>query len=58
MGLRQEILKGEPETPRRIEPDVPAELEWVCLRCLAKRPEDRYQGADEVAADLIDYLGA
>jgi serine/threonine protein kinase len=57
MGLREEILKGEPETLRRIEPDVPAELERICLRCLAKRPEDRYQGADEVAADLIAYLG-
>jgi eukaryotic-like serine/threonine-protein kinase len=58
IDLRTQILKGEPEPPRSIEPDLPEELERVCLRCLAKRPEDRYPGADEVAADLRAYLGS
>jgi eukaryotic-like serine/threonine-protein kinase len=56
--LRDQILKGEPEPPRSVEPGVPEELERVCLRCLSKRPEDRFQGADEVAADLRAYSGA
>jgi eukaryotic-like serine/threonine-protein kinase len=50
--LREQILKGEPTPPRSIEPDIPEELERVSLRCLAKNPEARYQGADEVATDL------
>jgi eukaryotic-like serine/threonine-protein kinase len=58
MELREQILKGEPEQPRSVEPDVPEELEKVCLRCLSKRPEDRYQGAEKVAADLRAFLGS
>ena len=56
--LREKILREDPPPPRSIEPDIPEELERVCLRCLAKRPEDRYQRADEVARDLRTYLGA
>ena len=50
--LREQILREDPPPPRSIEPDIPEELERVCLRCLAKRPEDRCQRADEVARDL------
>jgi serine/threonine-protein kinase len=31
--------------PRAVQPDVPADLERIVLRCLAKRPEDRFQSA-------------
>jgi serine/threonine-protein kinase len=34
--------------------DVPADLEKVILRCLAKRPEDRYADARAVADALGD----
>src|SRR5262249_33663632 len=39
---------GEPTPPRQIRPDVPAALEEVCLKAMAKDPEQRY----ESAADL------
>ena len=58
MELREQILKVEPEPPRSVEPGVPAELERVCLRCLAKTPNDRYQHADEVVRDLRAYLNS
>ena len=58
MELREQILKVEPEPPRSVQPGVPAELERVCLRCLAKTPNDRYQHADEVASDLRAYLNS
>jgi eukaryotic-like serine/threonine-protein kinase len=56
--LREQILKVEPESPRSVEPGVPAELERVSLRCLAKTPNDRYQHADEVARNLRIYLNS
>jgi serine/threonine protein kinase len=55
--LRERILGGEAPPPRSVEPGVPEELERVCLRCLAKRPDERYQRAEEVARDLRAYLG-
>jgi len=56
--LREQILRDHPVPPRSMVADVPEELERVCLRCLAKRPEDRYPRADELAADLRAYLGS
>jgi eukaryotic-like serine/threonine-protein kinase len=50
--LRQRLVREDPPPPRSIAPDVPEELERVCLRCLAKRPDDRYQRADDVGAEL------
>jgi eukaryotic-like serine/threonine-protein kinase len=40
--------------PRELRADLPADLEAVILRCLAKRPEDRYGDARALA----DALGA
>ena len=40
--------------PRRLNPAVPASLEAVILRALAKPPEDRYPTGRELAAALED----
>jgi serine/threonine-protein kinase len=37
-----------PRSPGEVNPDVPADLEEVVMRCLAKKPEDRFQTADEL----------
>lgn len=39
-----------PMTERR--PDLPIQLEWIVGHCLAKDPQDRYESADALAADL------
>jgi len=38
--------------PSRFQPGVPADLEQVILRCLAKRPDDRYPDAASLAEAL------
>ncbi len=42
--------------PSRINPSVPAPLEAVTLRCLAKMPADRYPSAEDLRTDLRAFL--
>jgi eukaryotic-like serine/threonine-protein kinase len=45
-------VREDPTPPRALNPDVPVPLERVCLKAMAKRPEDRYQTAAEMQRDL------
>jgi len=45
-------LSNAPQPPSKLRPDIPPELDMVVLRALAKNPDDRYQSADEMEADL------
>src|SRR6478672_6150161 len=45
-------LSNAPQPPSKLRPDIPRELDMVVLRALAKNPDDRYQSADEMEADL------
>src|ERR687885_1906693 len=45
-------LSKVPDPPSRRRPDVPRDLDLVVMRALAKDPEERYQSADEMDADL------
>ena len=50
------ILHHPPESPRSRNPAVPVDLETICLKAMAKRPEDRYADCGELAADLRRWL--
>src|SRR3954466_13092675 len=45
-------LSTTPKPPSKLRPDVPRELDMVVMRALAKNPDERYQTADEMEADL------
>ncbi len=47
-----EVLGREPALPRTVNPRIPRSLELICLKCLAKSPEDRYTSAGALADDL------
>ncbi|MBM4090316.1 MAG: DUF4384 domain-containing protein [Planctomycetes bacterium] len=51
-ALSDDILHRDPRPPRQINADIPKSLDRICLRCLAKRPADRYATALDVADDL------
>ena len=45
-------------SPRRIVRSIPAALEAICLKAMARNPDDRYGTAGELAAALRDFLDA
>jgi serine/threonine protein kinase len=50
------IRKLESEEPQALGPaDAPPELASIVMRCLAKRPADRYNDFPSVAADLTKF---
>ena len=46
------ILRDQPPALRSVRPDVPAEVQAVVARCLAKDPDARYADARALKADL------
>lgn len=47
-----QVLHFDPPPPSRLNPRVPAELDRLTLKALSKKPEDRFQKAEEMAAEL------
>src|SRR4051812_30233981 len=52
LEIAMKHLSATPLPPSEIRHDVPHELDSIVLRALAKNPEDRYQGSEEMDADL------
>src|ERR687884_1194116 len=45
-----------PEPPSAKRPEIPRDLDLIVMRALAKDPDDRYQSAEEMDADLERFL--
>jgi serine/threonine protein kinase len=46
------IQEHEPPAPRHVNPAIPHDLEAICLKCMEKEPQRRYQTAAALADDL------
>ncbi len=52
----EQVRSQDPLPPSNLPTGCPRDLETVCLKCLAKRPERRYPSAAALADDLRRYL--
>jgi serine/threonine protein kinase len=52
----EKVRNAEVPLPRQFNPNIPAGLEKVVLKALAREPEDRYQWASDLQEDLMKFL--
>jgi len=48
----RKILTADPVEPSRRNPALASGLDHIVMRCLSKKPEDRYPSSDALAASL------
>ena len=53
--LRQAV-EGRPAPPRQFRPDLPRDLEAICLKAMARTTAERYRTAIDFADDLRRFL--
>jgi hypothetical protein len=49
-------IHTEPPPPRELRRGVPRDLQTICLKAMAKRPQDRYRDCQALADDLRRWL--
>jgi dienelactone hydrolase/predicted Ser/Thr protein kinase len=57
IAVMNNIVTRAPSSVASLRPDVPAEIEHLVMRALAKLPNERYQSAAEFTQDLVRGQG-
>jgi serine/threonine-protein kinase len=52
VAVLQKIVNGDLPSPRTVAPDVPARLEEICMKALARDREKRFATAAEMAGEI------
>ena len=56
VSVAYQHVTAEAPPPRRLNPDVPPELEAIVMKSLAKDPARRYEAAADIRRDLLLFL--
>lgn len=56
LELCRAVLSDVPRPPHTIDSQIPAELERICLKAMARSPAQRYSNARDLADDLDRFL--
>ncbi len=56
VDIIEQVRTKDPQKPRAQNPKVPRDLEYICLKCLEKKPEWRYPSAAALGVDLRKWL--
>ncbi|MEC7564530.1 MAG: serine/threonine-protein kinase [Planctomycetota bacterium] len=52
----RQVLHQEPADPQDRNPDIPQDLSTICMKCLQKTPDKRYQSAVELREELERFI--
>ena len=55
-GLIDKIAKTEPLAPRKINSDIPRDLEIIILTAIRRNPDERYYSVEAFADDLLRFI--
>lgn len=56
MATMRQVLNVEPVALRELNPEVDQDVETICMKCLEKEPDRRFQTAKEVADELKRFI--
>ncbi|HEY0982153.1 protein kinase domain-containing protein [Schlesneria sp.] len=56
LATLEQVRNNDPVPPRLLVPEIPRDLDTICLKCLAKDPRNRYPCAAALASDLENFL--
>lgn len=54
--LLMQVMDDDPRPLRRVRPDIPRDLESICLKAMSKSPSRRYQSGRDMETDLRRFL--
>ena len=53
VAIAYKHVKEDPALPSTLNPDIPADIEAIVMKAMAKNPDNRYQSAQEMREDLM-----